>query len=374
MHIAVDLRSLQSGQVSGVENYTLNLLENLLPMDRVNRYTLFYNAWGNSKGADLHFVNSEIKRTSIPNKILNLRLKLGLTNMEQLIGNFDCLFLPNLNQYRIHPFKKMVLTVHDLSPVVTPEFYDLKRRVWHKFLDYRKAFHQAHLIFAVSEHTKMDLMRLFDVPERKIKVVYPGLDHSAFHTQISLAKKREVRNEYNLPGEYLLFLSTVEPRKNLNNLVKAFEITNHPVHLVVVGKPGWKHGGIFKALQQSKKTKKIHYIGYIKESHKAAVISLARAVVYPSFYEGFGFVPLEAAACGVPVIASQVTSLPEVVKDAGLLVDPYKPEDIARAIEQILMNENLSTQLVQKALERVKEFTWEKTARGVLEGLNSLSK
>jgi glycosyltransferase involved in cell wall biosynthesis len=372
MRIAIDLRSLQSGQVSGVENYTLNLLEHLLPIDRINRYTLFYNAWGNSKMKDMHFANSEVKRTNIPNKILNFRLKFGMTSMEKLIGNFDCLFLPNLNQYRIQPYKKLVLTVHDLSPVVTPEFYDLKRRLWHKFLNYRKSFQQAHLIFAVSEHTKMDLMRLYDVPERKIKVVYPGIEHTSFNTKISEAKRREVRNIYGLPGEYILFLSTIEPRKNLPNLVKAFEMIRHPAHLVVIGRPGWKNHKIFKALQTSAKRNRIHYLGYLKEEHKAAVISLAKTVAYPSFYEGFGFVPLEAAASGVPVVVSHVTSLPEVMQDSALLVDPYKPEHIASALEQILTNRQLANMLIQKGLNRVRQFEWDKAAAGVLEGLNSI--
>jgi len=372
MRIAIDLRSLSSGSVSGVENYTLNLLERLLSLDNKNQYVLFYNSFKDFKVPDFHFVNSQVKATKYPNKLLNLGLMAGAIKIEKLIGDFDCLFMPNLNQFNIQSGKKLVLTVHDLSPAVTPEFYDLKRNLWHKLLGYKRAFTRANLIFAVSEYTKKDLVRLYGIEEKKIKVVYPGIDHKEFTPDIPAAKLREARNVYGLPGDYILFLNTIEPRKNLVNLIKAFEVLDNPAELVIAGRKGWKYRSIFRAIKQSKKRDKIRYIGYVPESDKSAIIKLARALVYPSFYEGFGFQPLEAMAVGTPAVVSQVTALPEVTGNAALLVDPYDINSIAKGVKSILSDDRLRQNLIEKGLQRVKEFTWEKTAKEVLEGIERL--
>ncbi len=372
MKITIDLRSLSSGNVSGVENYTLNLLEHLLTIDKKNTYTLYYNSWKKASLPDLHFINSKIVKTSFPNKVLNLMLMAKLVDMEKLSGPTDCLFMPNLNQFNINPNVKLVLTVHDLSPIVTPEYYDAKRNLWHKLLRYKQAFNRADLIFAVSDFTKYDLMKHFNLPENKIHVVHSGIDHKHFNTEIPDEKLREVRNIYGLPGDYILFLNTIEPRKNLSGVIKAFELLDHPVNLVIAGKKGWKNGGLFNQIRKSRKAKKIKYLGYIKEEDKPAIIKLSRGLVYPSFYEGFGFQPLEAMACGVPTVVSQVSALPEVVKDSSLLINPYDPNSMALALEQILSDEELSGQLVQKGLNLVKEYNWDKFAGQILEGLNSL--
>lgn len=372
MHIAVDLRSLQSGHLSGVENYTLNLLEHLLTLDKKNRYTLFYNAARSVPIQDFHFVNAEVVRTRVPNRLLNAALKCGVKSLEDFVGDFDAFFMPNLNQYNIRPHKKLAVTVHDLSPVVTPEFYDFKRRLWHRFLGYRQAFARADLLFAVSQHTKNDLQKLFGVPEHKIKVAYPGIDREVFKPTLSESELRGVRNKYDLPGHYILFLSTIEPRKNLVNLIRAFDLVRSNVHLVIAGRKGWKYGSIFKHISASKKRKKIHYKGYVAEEDKAALLRLSQAVVYPSFYEGFGFVPLEAASCGVPVVVGNVTSLPEVMQDSALLVNPYSINELAIGVEQAVHNQDLRRMLIRKGLARVADFSWQKTAQSVLEGLNAL--
>ena len=369
MKIAIDLRSLSSGSISGVENYIVNLLEHMVAIDRDNQYLLFYNSWKPRDFDNLHFANSEIKQTRMPNKLLNALLKLNVTKLEKLTGAIDVLFMPNLNQFSLWPKTKLALTVHDMSPVVTPEFYDWKRRAWHKFLNYKKAFDRANILFTVSDYTKYDIMRLFNVPSHKITVTYPGVLPANEFTSDVL---RAFRNESGLPGRYLLFLSTIEPRKNLGNLIKAFEMLEDPAHLVIAGKKGWKYRNIFDQIRQSKKSDKIHYIGYLSETDKPKLITLARAVAYPSFYEGFGFVPVEAMAHSVPVVASSVTAIPEVVQDCALQVNPYNISEIVFSLEEILNNNPLREILISKGKIRSQEFTWEKTARGVLAGLNSL--
>ena len=372
MKIAVDLRSLSSGSVSGVENYCLNLLEHLLPMDQKNTYTLFYNAFSKQGMGDFHFVNSSIKNTRLPNKIVNLGLKLKTFNLERLAGDFDYLFMPNLNQFNVSPKAKVVLTVHDLSPVVTPEFYDVKRRLWHKFLNYKKAFDRANILLAVSEYTKNDLIRIFNIQPEKIIVTYPGVDHKLFNQNIPIDNLRLARNLYGLPGEFILFFNTVEPRKNLANLIKAFENLDSDANLVIAGRLGWKYNKDFKLIKKSKKSAKIKYIGYVEQQHKPSVIKLAKVLVYPSFYEGFGFQPLEAMALGTPVVASQLTSVPEVLGDAGILINPYSIEDITQSLKMILSNEDLKNQLVAKALKRSLNFSWTETASKTLQAINTL--
>ena len=372
MKIAIDLRSLSSGSISGVENYIVNLLEHLLPLDKQNTYSLFYNAWGQKVPVEFNFINSQIVKTKIPNKILNAALLLNLTKMEKLAGNLDVLFLPNLNQFSILPQTKLAITVHDLSPVVTPEFYDIKRRLWHKFLNYKKAFDRANIIFAVSEYTKRDLVRIFNISAQKIRVVYPGVDQNVFHQNIGVNQLRRTRNIYGLPGDYILFLNTIEPRKNLSGLLKAFGVLDSRADLVIVGRQGWKYKRIFEEIKNSKKSAKIRYIGYVAEADKPAIIKLAKLLVYPSFYEGFGFQPLEAMALGTPAIVSQVTSLPEVVGDAALLVNPYNIDDIRTGMDLLLTDETLRRRFIAKGLEKVKQYSWQRTAEQVLEGLSNL--
>jgi len=372
MKIAIDLRSLSTGSISGVENYIVNVVEHLIPLDKYNEYILFYNSFGKQSVPDFHFINSKTKITRVPNKLLNAALKFDFVHLEKLIGPVDTVFLPNLNQFSLQPKTKLAITVHDLSPIVTPEFYNAKRRLWHKFLNYKKAFERADVLFAVSEYTKLDLMRLCNVPEKKIRVIYPGVDTKTYSTEFDEAVLREVRHRLELPGNFLLFLSTIEPRKNLSNLIKAFEQLETPANLVIVGKKGWKYRGIFNQIKNSKKSAKIKYIGYVDEVDKAKIIKLAQALIYPSFYEGFGFVPIEAMCLGVPVVASSVTSIPEVAGDSALLVNPYNVNQITKALSEVLLNESLRANLTAKGLEQAKKFNWEKTAEEILHELNRL--
>lgn len=371
MKIAIDLRSLSSERISGVENYCLNLLENLPPLDARNQYVFFYNALRRRALPDFHYVNSQVKQSQIPSKFLNLALKFNLVKLEKLIGEIDWLFMPNLNQFSVHPKTKLAITVHDLSPVVTPEFYNIKRRIWHKFLNYKKAFDRANVLFAVSEYTKNDLIKIFGINPNKIKVIYPGIDTSANSHELALDLLREARNKYGLPGKYILFLNTIEPRKNLAGLIKAFEKVESDAWLVVAGRLGWKYAKDFELIKNSKKSAKIKYIGYVDEKNKAALIKLASALVYPSFYEGFGFQPLEAMALGTPVIASQVTALPEVVGDAGLLINPYDENSLAQGLNEILSNNVLRQKLIEKGLIQAKKFNWKNTAKEILKNFKN---
>jgi glycosyltransferase involved in cell wall biosynthesis len=373
MKIALDLRGLHSGKISGVENYIVNILERLLRMDRDNHYLLFENAQKLKNFSQLRFVNSEVVQRRVPNKLFNLSLRLlNRPKFEQFFGEFDALFMPNFNFFSIRPAAKLVVTVHDLSPIVTPEYYNLKRQLWHRLVTMGKTLKRADKIIAVSEYTKADIVRLFNIPQEKITVVYPGIDRTLFAPHISVARLREVRNIYGLPGEYVLFLNTVEPRKNLVNFIKAYEKIQRPISMVIGGKKGWKYRKIFSAMENSPKRRNIKYLGYVPEEHKPALIRLARAAAFPSFYEGFGFPALEALSVGVPVLTSNVTSLPETVENAAVMVNPHDIDDMASGLEAILSDEKLRESLIARGLEHAKKFNWDDSAAKILAVFNSL--
>lgn len=373
MKIAIDLRSLHTGKISGVENYIINAVEHLLHLDKENTYTLFYNGYRDRDFNELRFVNSKIVRKRIPNKLLNLSLKfLGRPKFEDFIGDFDVLFLPNFNYFSINPKSKLAVTVHDLSPVLFPEYYNLKRKLWHWFINFKKVSERADVLFAVSEYTKNDLVEQFKINPEKVKVVYPGINHSLFHSNQKMDDLRAIRNKYDLPGDFMLFVNTIEPRKNIERMIEAFEHLEKPVTLVIGGKVGWKYGPILRRIEQSSRRRLIRYIGYIPEEDKPAMIKLARCVVAPTLFEGFGFPALEGLAVGTPVLAGNVTSLPEVVGNAAYMVDPYSVVDIANGMKELLYNDELREILIARGLEQAQKFNWDKTAVQLLEALKSL--
>lgn len=367
MTIAIDLRSIQRGTFSGVENYTLSMLEQLIRSDRDNRYVLFYNGLKPVQTEELRFLNTSVVARRIPNKLLAA----GTTFLRQpdfgkLIGEFDILFMPNLNHVVLQQGKKLVVTVHDLSPVVLPEYYDIKRRLWHWSVGFRRTLARADKIIAVSEYTKKELVDVLGLDANKITVVHQGLDHGRYKPNLDQARLRDVRNRYGLPGEFILYVGTLEPRKNVDGLLKAWEAMETKVPIVIAGKPGWKYGDIFKMAQKSSKRRLIQFLGFVPEADKPYVIKLARALAFPSIYEGFGLPVLEAMAVGTPVITSSVTSLPEVAGDAALLVNPYNTDELTFALEQLVTDESLRGQLVVKGFKRAQDFTWDKTAAETL--------
>ena len=374
MKIAIDLRGLQNGLISGVENYILNLLEHLIPADSANSFILLTNSYRSSGFSHLKFINTTTVSGRIPNRLLNLSLKaFNYPKFEKLFQPFDCLFLPNFNQFAIAPATKLVITVHDLSPIVTPEFYDSRRRLWHIFVNIKKSLERANSIIAVSEFTKQELIRIYSLPPDKITVTPLGVQQTLFRPDLPAAGLRRTRNIYGLPSNFLLFIGTLEPRKNIPMLVRAFERLDDDVDLVIAGRQGWKYKTILNLIANSPKRGRIKYIGYIEEEHKPYLLKLAKALVWPSLYEGFGLPPIEAMSVGTPVITSQVTSLPETVAKAAVMVDPYSIPDLARATSILLNDQAVRENLVEQGYLQAKKFGWERTAEKTREVFNNLS-
>ena len=252
---------------------------------------------------------------------------------------------------------RTVLTVHDLAYEYFPDYYSKTAILYWKFA-LRKACHKASQVLAVSESTKRDLVRFMQVPEDKVKVVYPCV--SLAHTESSPETLAHMRNRYSLPENYVLYVGALHPRKNLGNLVKAFSIaranTRLPHKLVLAGS-GWAIEPILEEIARCGVQDEVILTGEIPESDLPLIYKGADLLVFPSHYEGFGYPPLEAMACGTPVIVSNTSSLPEVVGNTGRLVDPADPEDIAEKIIQVLQCPSLAEEMRSSALERSRQFS-----------------
>ena len=253
---------------------------------------------------------------------------------------------------------KVLATVHDVFHLAMPEYLSMPVRASARIL-FEVLQHKADKIICVSHFSARELVRLTRIPEEKIQVIYNGVDNSWFHVTPK-------DNPYNRP--YLLFVGNVKPHKNLSALLKAFSMLKDKIDhdLVVVGKrEGFltPDNNLENAINNYNLHERVHFTGYIEDDLLKQYYVFADALVFPSLYEGFGLPPLEAMACGCPVIVSNAASLPEVCGDAALYFDPYRPEDIADKI-MILLNDNaLKAELKKKGKERALYFTWDKSAQ-----------
>ena len=260
---------------------------------------------------------------------------------------------------------KRVATVHDMSYKVYPETVRLKTKLMLN-LSLKRSCKRAHKIITVSEFSKQEIIRYMNINADKIVVAPNGLAHDIFKPQTDIQKTEAVKQRYNIQGEYFLYLGTLEPRKNIERLVEAYsalkkETSNVPL-LVMAGRKGWLYDSIFKKVKELKLEQSIIFTGYAEDEDTPLLLSGATAFVFPSLYEGFGLPPLEAMACGTPVLTSNCSSLPEVVGDAAILVDPYSVAEITQGMKNLMTDENLRTELSQKGMERAKLFTWDNTA------------
>jgi glycosyltransferase involved in cell wall biosynthesis len=259
------------------------------------------------------------------------------------------------------------VTVHDLGFKYFPQAHPVRQR---HYLDWTTRFsaHRASLILADSQATADDLYRSYGVSSDKIRVVYPGIN------PLIVGDIQTVRQKYNLPERYFLFIGTLQPRKNIARLVEAFQqwqrrYPDDKAGLVLAGGKGWLFDpGWVQGVEG------VHLTGYADDADKGALYAGALALVFPSLYEGFGFPVLEAMQCRTPVIASNASSLPELVGKAGLLVDPLNVNAIAEAMQQITTSETLCQTLRELGFKQAARFTWEQVGQAVLNALESALK
>lgn len=383
MRIGIDVRCLQDGTHSGVEEYVRALLEELFASDTENEYLLFANAW-NVERIDFSWTeryrNVSVRLSRWPNKLLNLCFwYLGWPKADRMLGGVDVFFMPNLNFIALSRDVRFVLTAHDLSFELFPETFSWKRRLWHAFVNFRRLARRADLVIAVSQSTADDLRAVYGTPEKKIRVIPSGIRDIFRPVDRNDATLLSIKEKYGLPFKFILSLGTIEPRKNLISLLRAFETmqgSGHPelmkYALVIAGTEGWASRGFFDQVRRSPVRDRIILTGFVEDQDKPGLYSLASAFVYPSLYEGFGFPPLEALACGTPVIASHSSSLPEVVGAEAILIDPYRPEEILQALRQLLLSRELQEMLRDAGPVQASHFSWPRAAASVRKALTDI--
>ena len=358
--VAVDARALVA-RPAGIAGYTRSLL---LALAASGRYRYRAMAHARPSGADeLEAAGIGVEHQPAPLGVLwqQLRLPRRLTR-----GDLDLLWSP-LGTLPARSPVPTVVTVHDLTPVLLPELHRLKVR-WSMLPFLERSIAGAARVVADSRSTAADLARQFPWSVDKTVVVYPGVDPVFWPA--TAERVAEIRHELDAASGYLLAVGTLEPRKNLGVLVDAWETLRDrdPTFppLVVAGGYGWRSRRLAARLE-SLAGHGLTWLGQVSPELLVELYQGALALAYPSLYEGFGLPPAEAMACGVPVVASDRASLPEVVGDAGLLVNPERPEELAHALRRLVAEPALRQELGRKGLERCALFRWERAAAEIEE-------
>lgn len=362
MRIGIDIRSLIFTR-AGISCYTFNLIKALSAVDKENEYLLFCNTKSGYDWSGYFRVKEDVIRFPHLGRFTEKLWEEVFLPQRLLAKKIDVFHSP---RYML-PKKKpchFIVTIHDLSFKRIPQLFTRKVfdcvNHWVEF-----SVEKADKIIAVSGHTKNDLINLFNAKAEKIEVIYEGVDEN-FRPVKTPESLKEIKHKYNLPEKFILFVGTIEPRKNIKRLIEAFyDLTKNRKmehSLVIAGGKGWHYDDVFNTVEKLKLGKKIIFTDYVRGSELPLLYNAADLFVYPSLYEGFGLPPLEAMACGVPVVTSNTSSLPEVVGDAAVLVDPADVQTMAEAIKQTLEDKNLREKMIKQGFIQAKKFSWEATA------------
>jgi glycosyltransferase involved in cell wall biosynthesis len=364
LRIAIDAHSVGTG-LGGNESYATNLIEALAEIDQTNRYTLYVTTREAVERFSNKWPNFSV-RSTLPHTPL---IRIPLTLSAELRRNpVDVLHV----QFTSPPFAPcpIVVSIHDLSFEHLPQTFTWRSRKQLR-ITVRRTARQASQVIALSQHARSDIENTYQVCAEKISVI-PLSAASHFQPIADEGELQRVRQTYGIDGEYILSVGAIQPRKNLGRLIAAYSHLRGAKpegklpKLVLAGKCAWMYDETLRAIKQLELSDSVIVTGYVPAKDLPALYSGARCFVYPSYFEGFGLPPLEAMQCGVPVIVGDRTSLPEVVGDAGILVDPFDVIALARAIEKVITDSNLRIELRAQGLARAKLFEWRETARQTL--------
>lgn len=360
MRIGIDAR-LVFYQQAGIGQYILRLTNALAALDHENEYFLFQSRKDRTRLVNAPNFHPRVLWTPSHHRIERLAM-----SVEMLPHPLDVLHSTDF----IPPRKTRapnVITVHDLAFLLYPRFLTPDAARYYGQID--PASRSAAHIIAVSQSTKRDVTRLLGVADDKVSVIYEAA-HSSAHPMDKAEARKHVQEKFGIAEDFILFVSTIEPRKNLPTLLAAYsklrDNYKSKARLVVAGHKGWLTEEVDQAIEKYKLGDQVCFLGSVPTQELAYLYNAARVFALPSFYEGFGLPPLEAMASGTPVVVSNVSSLPEVVGDAGLLIDPNEVEAWAVALYRVLTDNELHDEMAAKGLVRAQHFSWERAARETL--------
>jgi glycosyltransferase involved in cell wall biosynthesis len=360
---------------AGIAHYVYNIYKNLVVLDKKNDYEVFgLNFFGKPKDFKSNFPKGTkfdlIQH--IPGKVWNLlNRRLAIPPMETILGKKVDAFI--FTQFRLYPSlfaKKSFVVIYDIAFEHHPEYTEKKNL---QFLKRRvpEAAKKSDKIITISEFTKNDLIKKYAIDPNKIIVAHCAVDANKFKkTKLTAA----TRKKYRLPNTYLLYLGTIEPRKNIANLVRAYsklpKNTKDQYPLVLAGGGGWNDDEIKQAIDLARQNSEIIQTGYIEEKDIPALYSGAELFLYPSHFEGFGMQILEAMACDTPVLTANNSSLPEVGGESAYYVDDKSVKSIKNGIEKLLNEPELRQDMIRKGRKQIKKFSWQESAQKIIDAIN----
>ena len=361
LRIAIDARKLHD---FGIGTYIRNILMELSRLDRTTEYVVLCRpddvVAGDVLGQNFRMVPEAAPTYSVSEQF---RVPLSLARERVRLVHEPHYVLPPLVRCR------SVVTIHDCIHLMFPQYLPSKLAHVYAKGSMWVAARKANRILTVSEASKRDILRFFNVAPEKVVVIYNAIDER-FLTPADAERMDLVKQRYQLDDPFVLYVGNIKPHKNIERLIDAFgrarsRSCDEGMKLVIIGDEISKYPGLRQTVHRHKLDKHVRFFGFQPTETLAAFYRLARAFVFPSLYEGFGLPPLEAMACGTPVVTSNVSSLPEIAGGAALLVDPYSVEDIAEGIRRAVSDDALRADLVARGLDRARSFSWEQSVRRI---------
>jgi glycosyltransferase involved in cell wall biosynthesis len=365
MKIAIDARKWRD---YGIGTYVRNVVRHLAQIDRETTYLLFCNPADESALRDLaeNFVPvvdssagySLREHISLPLKLRSLGAE--LLHSPHYVRPLLCT-IPS------------VVTIHDCIHLLFPQYLPNRMAFRYARFVMGSAIRNSSIVFTVSEASRADILRFYPSTDPAKVHVVPNAIDAELLVDPGEAERERVRERYQIRGRFVLFAGNVKPHKNLERLIRAFarvrcQEGNEDLRLVVIGDDVSRYASLRRTADEAGVRQEVRFFGFVPHETLAALYRMATVFAFPSLYEGFGLPPLEAMACGTPVVTSRISSLPEVVGDGALLVDPYNEDDIAQGIARVLDDEDLRARLVERGLERAASYSWARSVRQIHAG------
>ena len=360
MRVAIDIRKLHD---FGIGTYVSNLVRQLARLDRDSEYVLLARP-GDAAAAETVGRNFRVSPLRAPNYSLReqLAVPLSVRRAGATLFHAPHYVLPPLTPCRA------IVTIHDCIHLRFPQYLPNRVASAYAWSQFWTATRRARRVLTVSQASKDDIIYYSNIPESKVTVIPNAIDER-FHMPRTEEEMVRVRERYQLPERFIMYAGNVKPHKNLERLIDAFVALRRggvdDVGLLLTGTEASRYATLRRAVHRHNLRRHVRFLGYQTTDTLAVLYRLAEVFVFPSLYEGFGLPPLEAIASGTPVVASNVSSIPEVLGDAAILVDPYDSEAIADGIRRVLEDARLRADLCRRGLERAGHFSWEQSVRRV---------